>query len=44
VTDASVPLGKKKKATSRGKGTWESKGNGGSREGYMIWYLVGEKD
>jgi hypothetical protein len=43
--DASVPLGREKKATTRGrKGHGKEKGWGWGREGNMIWCWVGEKD
>ena len=46
--DASVPLGREKKAITSGEGgTWEGKwmGVGGVRgEGNLIWYWVREKD
>ena len=42
--DASVPLGREKKATTRGEGeTWKGKGMVGG-EGNMIGYWVGEKN
>lgn len=43
--DASVPLGREKKATTRGrKGHGKEKGWGWGRKGNMIWCWVGEKD
>jgi hypothetical protein len=42
--DASVPLGREKKAPSRDGGTWKGKGMGLGKEGNRIGYWVGEKD